>query len=85
MRHCAYAGYKVFITEKGRIVMTAASLFFILAMVCMVGVVAVFFIGMVAMTRGRNQDHKISNKMMYLRVILQGGAILFLFLAYAAK
>lgn len=65
--------------------MTAASLFFILAMVCMVGVVGVFFIGMVAMTRGRSQDHKTSNKMMYLRVMLQGGAILFLFLAYAAK
>ncbi len=65
--------------------MNAASIFFILALVCMVGVVGVFFTGMVAMTRGRTEDHKTSNKMMYLRVMLQGGAILFLFLAYAAK
>ncbi len=65
--------------------MTAASLFFILAMVCMVGVVGVFFTGMVAMTRGRSQDHKTSNKMMYLSVMFLGGSILFLFLAYAAK
>lgn len=65
--------------------MNAASIFFILALVCMVGVVGVFFTGMLAMTRGRNEDHKTSNKMMYLRVMLQGGAILFLFLAYAAK
>lgn len=65
--------------------MATASVFFILALICMVGVVGVFFIGMVAMTRGRQQDHKTSNKMMHLRVMLQGGAILFLFLAYAAK
>lgn len=65
--------------------MTAASLFFILALVCMLGVLGVFLVGMVSMTRGRAEDHKTSNKMMYLRVLLQGGAILFLFLAYAAK
>lgn len=65
--------------------MATASVFFILALICMVGVVGVFFTGMVAMTRGRQQDHKTSNKMMHLRVMLQGGAILFLFLAYAAK
>ena len=65
--------------------MTAASLFFILAMTCMAGVVGVFLVGMVAMTRGRKEDHKTSNNMMYLRVIFQAGAILFLFLAYAAK
>ena len=65
--------------------MTAASIFFILALACMVGVLGVFLIGMVSMTRGRPEDRKTSNKMMYLRVLLQGGAILFLFLAYAAK
>lgn len=66
--------------------MTAAHLFFFLALACMVGVVAVFFMGMVAMTRGAGEkDAKLSNKMMYLRVLFQGGAILFLFLAYAAK
>jgi hypothetical protein len=66
--------------------MTASGIFFILALVCMVGVVGVFLTGIVAMTRGAGQkDAKLSNKMMYLRVIFQGGAILFLFLAYAAK
>ncbi len=65
--------------------MAAASIFFILALVCMVGVLGVFLVGMVAMTRGRPGDHKTSNKIMHLRVMLQGGAILFLFLAYAAK
>lgn len=66
--------------------MTAANVFFFLALICMLGVLAVFLIGMVAMTRGSGaKDAKLSNKMMYLRVIFQGGAILFLFLAYAAK
>lgn len=65
--------------------MTASSLFFVLAMICMLGVVAVFLIGMVAMTQGGKANSLRSNKMMYLRVFFQGGAIFFLFLAYFAK
>ncbi len=66
--------------------MTASTLFFFLALAFMLGVVAVFLIGMVSMTRGNGAaDAKLGNKMMYLRVIFQGGAILCLFLAYAAK
>ncbi|HRJ67515.1 MAG TPA: HIG1 domain-containing protein [Alphaproteobacteria bacterium] len=40
---------------------------------------------MVVMTRGREQDHKTSNRMMQFRIACQALAILFLFLAYAAK
>lgn len=65
--------------------MTAFNLFALLAAVCMVGVVGVFLAGMVAMTQGGAENGKRSNKMMQLRVMLQAGAILFLFLAMAAK
>jgi hypothetical protein len=47
--------------------------------------VASLFGGLLAMSKGTEKDHKTSNKMMQARVILQGLAILFLFLAYAAR
>ncbi len=65
--------------------MTATSLFFTLALACIAGVVLVFVMGMLALTRGREKDHTTSNRMMRLRILLQAGAILFLFLAFATK
>jgi len=59
--------------------------FVILAGLCMLGVVGSFLWGMVAMTKGGERNHKTSNKMMQMRIIFQALAILFLFLAYAAK
>jgi hypothetical protein len=37
------------------------------------------------MAKGGKDDHKTSNKMMQLRVILQGATVLFLFLSYLAR
>ena len=62
-----------------------SNVFFILAMLSMLPVVAVFMFGMVAMTKGGKEQNLRSNKMMQLRVLFQGGAILFLFLAYITK
>lgn len=65
--------------------MTASTAFFILALICMVAVVGAFLAGMFSMTRGAAGDSVRSNRMMNLRVILQAGAILFLFLAVVSK
>jgi hypothetical protein len=65
--------------------MTASAVFVVLALLCMLGVVASFFRGMVAMTRGQEKDHKTSNKMMQRRVYFQGFALLFFLLAYLTK
>ena len=62
-----------------------SNVFFILAMLSMVAVVGVFMFGMVAMTKGGKEQNLRSNKMMQLRVLFQGSAILFLFLAYMTK
>lgn len=62
-----------------------SNVFFILAMLSMIGVVAVFLMGMVAMTKGGKDQNLRSNKMMQIRVLFQGSAILFLFLAYTTK
>lgn len=59
--------------------------FMIAAAVAALGVVGSFLWGVVVMTRGRKTDTKTSNRMMQLRVICQGLALLFLFLAYAAR
>lgn len=60
-------------------------IFVVLAGTAFLGVVGSLFWGMVVMTRGREQDHKTSNRMMQFRLMCQGLALLFLFLAYAAK
>lgn len=65
--------------------MTAASIFFILAAICMIGVVLSLFGGLLLMGRGKEKDAQYSNKMMRYRIMLQGGAILFLILASWAK
>jgi hypothetical protein len=59
--------------------------FFIAAMACLLGVVASLFAGMFAMTRGREKDHKTSNRMMQTRVALQALTVLFLLLSYLAR
>lgn len=62
-----------------------STVFFFIAMGCMLAVLGSFFWGIVAMTKGQQKDHQTSNKMMRLRVLFQGLAILFLFLAFATK
>lgn len=62
-----------------------ATVFFFLALACMVGVMGSLLLGVVSMTRGRTADHQVSNKMMRLRVVLQGLALLFLLLSAALK
>jgi len=66
--------------------MSSLSIIFIVAAgLALLGVVGSLFWGMVVMTRGREQDHKTSNRMMQLRVLCQGLTLFFLFLAYAAQ
>jgi len=60
-------------------------IFLVAALVCMAAVVVSLLRGFVAMTKGGAKDRQNSNKMMRLRVLFQGLAILFLFLAYLAK
>ena len=65
--------------------MSTSLFFFFAALAAIGGVVVSLFWGMVAMTKGGEKDHRTSNKMMRMRVLFQGLAILFLFLAYLAK
>lgn len=60
-------------------------IFLIAALFSMGGVVVSLFRGMFAMGGTSKKEHKTSNKMMQMRVLFQGLAILFLFLAYFAK
>ncbi|MBI1214805.1 MAG: twin transmembrane helix small protein [Alphaproteobacteria bacterium] len=41
--------------------------------------------GIVTMTKDTDKSHKKSNKMMQMRVLFQGLALLFLFLSYMAR
>jgi len=59
--------------------------FFAAAMLMMAGVIGSLLWGLAAMARGAEKDRKTSNKMMRMRVLFQGLAILFLFLAYLGK
>jgi len=59
--------------------------FIIVAFIAMIGVVVSLMGGMFAMGRGTKKDHQTSNKMMQMRVICQGLALVCLFLAYATK
>jgi hypothetical protein len=65
--------------------MTTATVLFFIALACMAVVVGSLLTGIVAMARGREKDHKTSNKMMQMRVLFQGLAIVFLFLSYLAR
>ncbi|MDP2206909.1 MAG: twin transmembrane helix small protein [Alphaproteobacteria bacterium] len=60
-------------------------IFIVLAGLAFLGVIGSLFWGMVVMTRGKEQDHKTSNRMMQFRVICQALTLLFLFFAYAAQ
>lgn len=60
-------------------------IFFIAALLSMGGVVASLFRGMFVMGGSTKKDNKTSNKMMRMRVLFQGLAIMFLLLAYFAK
>lgn len=62
-----------------------ATLFLILAGLCLFGVLFSLLVGVGVMTRGKEDDHKTSNKMMQFRVICQGLCLMFLFLAFVAK
>ncbi len=59
--------------------------FLIAALVCVACVVFSLFGGLIAMAKGTKKDNENSNKMMRLRVLFQGLAIVFLFMAYLAK
>jgi len=59
--------------------------FFIAALVSMGGVIVSLFLGLSAMGGKTRKENETSNKMMRMRVIFQGAALLFLFLAYLAK
>jgi predicted small integral membrane protein len=66
--------------------MSPLSVFFIAAAgLAFLGVVGSLFWGMVAMTRGREKDHKTSNRMMQFRIACQALTLLFLFFAYVAQ
>ena len=60
-------------------------IFFIAALVSMAGGVISLFWGLLAMAKGKKKDHQTSDKMMQLRVLFQGLAIILLFLAYLTK
>ncbi len=62
-----------------------AVVFFIAALVSMGVVVVSMVLGMTAMVKGQAKDHKTSNKMMRMRVLFQGIAIICLVLAYLTK
>jgi hypothetical protein len=72
-------------TQGNQTMPPVATLFIILALIAMLGVVASLLMGLGVMTRGRTDDSKTSNKMMQVRIVCQGLVILFLFLAYLAK
>lgn len=58
--------------------------FFILMMVAMLGVLGTLGAGMVVMARGGDINRQYSNRLMRLRVILQGVALMFFTLAVMA-
>lgn len=62
-----------------------SSIFFIAALVCMFGVVAILMTGLFAMSKGGTFNEKYGNRLMQARVGLQGLAILLLALAYFTK
>lgn len=56
--------------------------FFILTLIAMLAVVSSLAIGLYYMTRQGDENRKMSNKMMRLRVTLQGFALLMFVLAF---
>ena len=60
-------------------------IFLAAAVVSMLLVVGSLIAGLVAMSRTTENSPRTSNKMMRMRVLFQGLAIMFLFLAYLSK
>lgn len=65
--------------------MTASTILFFIALACMIVVVAALIMGVAGMTSTDGDAAQKSNKLMQMRVLFQGLALLFLFLAYVAK
>jgi len=61
------------------------NIFFLAALFFIAVVVFSLLAGLFAMARGNEKDHKISQRMMRLRVVAQGLALVFLLLAYLTK
>lgn len=59
-----------------------STFFIILMIVSMIAVVGSLVLGLFAMTRGGAFNDKYGNRLMQLRVTLQGFALLFFFLAW---
>ncbi len=59
-----------------------SNIFVIMMVVSMLAVVASLGLGLYAMTRGGDFNKKYGNRLMQLRVSLQGLALLFFFLAW---
>lgn len=62
-----------------------ATFFFFIALACMLGVLGSLIFGVAFMTKGGEKDHQSSNRMMRLRIVLQGLALAFMLLAALAK
>ena len=60
-------------------------IFFIAALISMGGVVVSLFRGILTMGKNAEKDHRAGNRMMRMRVLFQGLAVAFLFLAYLTK
>lgn len=65
--------------------MSLSLLFFIVAMLCLLGVVGILFTGLVLMAREGEKNRKTSNKMMQARVLMQGLAVAFLLLSWLSR
>lgn len=62
-----------------------STIFFFVAAACMAAVLVSLLVGLVAMGKGGEKDHRTSNKMMQFRIIFQAAAIFFLFMSFLAK
>ena len=65
--------------------MSLSLIFFFAALACLAGVVLSLAGGVAAMTRGGEKDHRTSNRMMRLRILLQGLAVAFLLLSWLSR
>lgn len=65
--------------------MTLTTFFFIAALICIAGVAISLIGGIFFMTQADQKDRQSSNKMMRMRVLLQGLALFFLVLAWLSK
>jgi cytochrome bd-type quinol oxidase subunit 2 len=57
------------------------TVFFVLTLLAVIGVVASLFAGFAVMAKGGETDKKWANKLMQARIVFQGAAVLFFVLA----